>query len=127
MNIFKRFIIFCIVGGSGALIELLFFNLFYLFTIFSISKFIGLVFALTFNFIINRTFTFSASNGKKRGQIMRYLLVYSIALSLNYLTSLFINNLLGGGVISANVAAIAGILVSIPITFFGSNYFIFKS
>lgn len=122
----KRFIYFCIVGGTGAFIELITFNILYLFCNFPISKLFALLIALTFNFTINRNFTFSASLGKKMKQIPRYVLVYSIGILVNYGSSILINNLIGKNVILANISVAAGIILAIPITFLGSAYWVFK-
>lgn len=122
----KKFISFCFVGGAGAFIELSTFNVLYLFFNFPISKLFALLLALTFNFTINRNFTFSASSGKKRKQIPRYIIVYSLGIAVNYGSSVLINKLLGGDVIFANISVIAGIILAIPVTFLGSAYWVFK-
>jgi dolichol-phosphate mannosyltransferase len=122
----KKFIAFCLVGGTGAAIELIMFNVVYILFSFHVSKFIALLIALTFNFIINRKYTFSASSGKKRKQIPRYVFVYSLGIVINYSSSLLINKILGGSILFANISVAAGIVIAIPITFIGSAYWVFK-
>lgn len=126
MKKIKKFILFCFAGGIGALTEIVFFNLFFLFSVFFISKFFALVFALSINFSINRNLTFSAKNERRRKQIPRYVLLYSFSTIINYFFSVFLNSILGGGLFYANLSVIAGILIGIPINFFGSLYWVFK-
>jgi putative flippase GtrA len=117
---------FCIAGGIGAFIELVFFNIFFLFLAFPLSKLFALIIALSINFNINRNFTFSAQSEKRKKQIPKYLIVYSFAILINYLSSLLANYLLGNGILYANISAIIGILIGIPITFLGSLFWVFK-
>ncbi len=122
----KRFLFFCLVGGTGALIELISFNVFHIFFNFALSKLFGLILALSFNFSVNRNITFSASSGKKKKQILKYIIVYSLSISLNYLVSVSFNNFLNDGFFYSNLSVILGILAGLPINFFGSLYWVFN-
>jgi len=127
MREINKFLIFCLVGGTGATIELIIFNLLFYFLNFPSSKLIGLLASLTFVFLMNRNITFSASKGKRRKQIPRYILIYFIGILLNYVSSILANQILGEGLFYRNFSVIIGILIGIPITFLGSKYWVFKS
>lgn len=127
MKNFKKFIYFCVMGSIGALIELGVFNLLYIYLSFEISKLVGLATALSLNFSLNRNITFSANNKKKSTQIFRYAIVYFIAILTNYSISVFLKHTLGCSIWSANLSVIAGIIAGIPITFFGSLYWVFNT
>ncbi len=126
----KKFILFCLVGGSGVVIETLIFN-FFLFLGFSfyLAKFVGLFFSITFVFFINRRVTFKAHNFKITGQIKRFLVLYLCAGIVNFSISSAMHHLLGGNdlFMYGNLASFIGILSAVPITFFGSNFWVFKN
>jgi len=125
MGLKKKFFSFCFAGASGALLELLSFNLFFIFLGFSTSKILALIIALSLNFTINRNITFLARSGRVTKQFVRYLIVYSIAIAVNLSVSIITNSFLGPGTLNANIATAAGIAFAIPITFFGSLYWVF--
>jgi len=109
------------VGGLAALVELGIFNLIYLFgNIFILSKIIGILVALCFNFVINRKFTFFATNGLLKKQIPQFLTVYGVAFVVNVSVSYIVNVVLPSGSLYANISAASGILAQIPVSFFGS-------
>ena len=121
MSIIRKFISFCTVGGLAALVELGIFNLIYLFgNIFILSKIIGILVALCFNFVINRKFTFFATNGLLKKQIPQFLTVYGVAFVVNVSVSYIVNVVLPSGSLYANISAASGILAQIPVSFFGS-------
>jgi putative flippase GtrA len=126
MELKKKFFSFCFAGASGAIVELVSFNLFFIFLAFMPSKILSLAIALTLNFILNRNFTFKAYSERKRKQFSRYLAVYAVAIVVNLSVSLLMNNILGNGAINANIATATGIVAAIPITFFGSLHWVFK-
>ena len=126
MGLKKKFFSFCFAGASGALLELLSFNIFFLFMAFMPSKILSLTLALALNFIINRNITFVARSGRITKQFTRYVIVYAVAITVNLSVSFLMNNLLGNGAINANIATIAGIAAAIPITFLGSLHWVFK-
>jgi putative flippase GtrA len=126
MKIKKRFFVFLFAGILGAIVEILSFNLFFLKLDFFPSKIIALIMALSLNFSINRTVTFLASSGKMHKQAIRYITVYSIAIIINISSSYIANLILGKGFYRSNLAVAIGILVAIPITYFGSLFWVFK-
>lgn len=127
MKTMKKFIYFCGAGVSGATVELGVFNLVFLFSPFWLSKIIALFIALSLNFIINRNLTFSATYSKKRVQIIRYAIVYSVSILVNFTTSIAFRGILGDGFFTSNLSVILGIIAGIPITFFGSLYWVFNN
>jgi putative flippase GtrA len=126
MGLKKKFFSFCFAGASGALLELVSFNIFFIFLTFMPSKILSLALALTLNFAINRNITFLACSGKITKQLSRYLIVYTIAIIINLSISFLMNMYLGAGTINANIATASGIAAAIPITFLGSLYWVFK-
>jgi putative flippase GtrA len=126
MSTKKKFFTFCFAGGVGAVIEIIFFNIFFLFLSFEYSKAFALILALSINFLINRNITFLANSGKIHKQMFKYALVYSIAICVNFTMSLIVMSLLSPGKINGNIAAVSGIISAIPISFFGSLYWVFK-
>ena len=126
-NIWK-FVIFCFVGGSSALIDLIVFNIAYTFfgLFFIGSRIVATMIAVVYNFTMNRNFTFGAKKQSIKKQTLRYSVVYSISIGTNWLVSFFVLGLLGESVLNANIASVAGIAVSIPIGFFGSLLWAFK-
>ena len=122
----RKFLSFCFAGASGALLELISFNIFFLYLAFAPSKVLSLILALSLNFTINRNITFLARSGKITKQFARYITVYTLAIAINLSVSLLMNNFLGSGAINANIATVTGIAAAIPITFFGSLHWVFK-
>jgi len=128
MRLRYKFFWFCVVGGTGALIELFVFNvMFFLGLVFAVSKFIGLFLSLCFNFITNRNFTFSARSEKMRVQAMRYAVVYAIAFLVNFFSSLLFVSFLNHSTLEANIASALGVVCAIPVTFLGSLLWIFRN
>lgn len=126
MGLKKKFLSFCFAGASGAILELISFNIFFLFLTFFPSKILSLSLALSLNFTINRNITFFARSGKITKQFTKYLIIYTIAIIINLSVSLLMNSVLGNGTINANIATVIGIVAAIPITFFGSLHWVFK-
>jgi len=123
----KKFICFCFVGGASALIDLSFFNLFFWLGItFILCRIFAIGISMIFNFTINRNITFSAKGRAIHYQIVKYLIVYAVSIGVNLLTSLIVIMILGENTLNANIAAVSGILVGIPISFFGSLLWTFK-
>jgi putative flippase GtrA len=125
---FKKFLMFCFVGATSALIHLIIFNFFRFWV--EISFFISLVFAISisivYNFFMNRNITFSAKCHPIKKQLPRYIIVYGLSIGTNIITALTIKTILGIGVLQENIAAIGGIALSIPVSFLGSLFWTFK-
>jgi len=128
MKTILKFIVFCLVGGTAALIDLLFFNLFFfVYSNFILSRILSISIAIIYNFFMNRNITFSAKRYSLKKQIFKYIFVYILAGIINLLVGITLINLFGEGVVQANIAAVAGIIISIPFSFFGSLLWVFKN
>jgi len=138
---YHKFIVFCFVGVTSALIHLIVFNIF--FKIFNIylkfnflffgatinyvfSTIMGIVISIIYNFSMNRNITFSAKHETVIKQLPRHFIVYASSISVGFIVGLIALNLLGENTINANIANVLGILASIPISFFGSMLWTFK-
>lgn len=138
---FWRFVVFCFVGGTSALIHLIVFNVF--FWVFNnisnnsgflfgasrnyvIATIIAIAISISYNFTMNRNITFSAKQEPAKKQIPRYAVVYALSIGVNFIVSLLVISLIGENTFNANIATFSGIIVSIPISFFGSLLWTFK-
>lgn len=139
-NIWK-FIVFCFVGGTSALIHLIVFNIFFIifnntlkldFLIFGatinyiFATIMGLLVSITYNFLMNKNITFSAKNESIKRQVPRFALIYAFSIIIGFVINLFVLNLLGENIINANIATFSGLIASIPISFFGSLLWTFR-
>lgn len=123
-----KFLLFCFVGGIATLLDLVSFNIVFTYTsLFIFSRIIGIAFSMVWNFTANRVMTFQAKEGKISLQLIKYLIVYGIAMSLNVLVSWGAYQLIGPGILQANIAAILGFIISIPTAFFGSLLWAFNT
>jgi putative flippase GtrA len=119
--------LFCFAGGIATLIDLLFFNIFFIASsIFVLSRIGGILVSMIFNFIFNRNLTFKARNKKVKNQAWKFIILYAFSMSANVLVGKGVLLLLNDSLLSANIAAIAGLAVSIPISFLGSMLWVFK-
>lgn len=137
-----RFIVFCFVGGTSALIHLIVFNIFFKLInlyyktniiIFGVSlsyiigTLMGIFISIIYNFSMNRNITFAAKHEPVRKQIPKYIVVYAVSISVNFIVGILILNLLGENTLNANIATLCGILVSIPVSFIGSLLWTFRN
>ncbi len=123
-----KFIKFCFVGGTSALLGLIFFNIFFWFGLdFVVCVLLSMSLSIIYNFSVNRNLTFKARKIPIKKQVWKYGIVYFISQGINLLVSILMRNLLGEGVLQANMAVITGIAVSIPFSFFGSLLWVFKN
>jgi putative flippase GtrA len=122
-----KFIAFGIVGLMATCIDILFFNIFYFIKFpFIIARYSAILVSMIFNFTTNRNVTFSARHKKAHTQAWKFVILYILSMSTNVFVGWGILQILGETTLTANIAAIAGIAVSIPINFFGSLYWVFK-
>jgi len=141
-KIFWKFVIFCFVGVTSALIHLAVFNVFFLIFNYSIKSsaflfgasmnyiiatVIAILISIIYNFSMNRNITFNAKHESVKKQIPKYAVIYTISITVNFLTSIIMISLLGENTLNANIATVCGILASIPISFIGSLLWTFKS
>jgi len=125
-NTFIKFMKFCFVGLTSALLSLVVFNiLFYYGSNFTVSLIFGILFSIMYNFIMNREVTFS-SRSKLRKQIFRYGIVYIISQGINFLVSTIMVLLIGKETVYANFSVLIGIAVSIPFSFLGHLLWTFR-
>ena len=123
-----RFLFFCFVGGTATLIHILAFN-FFRFLIdlsFVTSLILAVLSSIVYNFSMNRNITFSAKGHSIKKQLPKYLIVYTISISVEFFTALFMKSILGEGFIQENIALFVSYAVAIPISFFGSLLWAFK-
>jgi putative flippase GtrA len=126
-GIIKKIFFFGVTGGVATLIDLLFFNLFFIISsMFVLSRVGGILISMIFNFTSNRNITFKAKGGKIPKQAIKFLVLYGISMGANVLTGKLVLSLLEESLFSANIAAISGLMVSIPISFFGLMFWVFK-
>ena len=127
MKKFWKFTCFCFVGFTVFVLDWIFFNFFYGIGLgFIISNTFSWIIAVVFNFTMNRNLTFSARGHSIKKQLFRWFVIYILAFLVRISYGGFILFLLGDGVFHANIALISGILVSIPISFLGSLFWVFK-
>ena len=124
---FLRFGFFCFIGGASFLIDWSFFNFFYNFGIsFVVAVTLSFCISMIFNFSVNRNITFSARGQRVRRQIYRWLIIYFIAFLIRVGSGKVILILLGESLFVANIAFIIGVVLAIPVSFFGSLLWAFK-
>ncbi len=126
-SVLKKIFFFGVTGGIATLIDLLFFNIFFILSsAFVLSRMGGIIVSILFNFTSNRNITFKAKKGKIPKQITKFLILYAISMGANVLTGKIVLSLLNDSLLSANIAAISGLIVSIPISFLGLMFWVFK-
>ena len=124
---FLRFVFFCFVGGTSALIDMVTFNIFFFVGLhFIVSRLLATGISIVYNFSMNRNITFGAGGHAIHGQMARYAVVYAIAIGVNLGVSILVLYILGENTLNANIAAISGIIVSIPISYLGSLLWAFR-
>lgn len=127
INGFWKFVVFCFVGAGAFLIDLGVFNIFYkIIGIFEIAITISFIVSMIFNFSVNRNLTFRARGQSVLKQAPKWLLVYVVAFFARLILGKIIIMMLGNSVLTANIAFISGLAISIPISFLGSLYWAFK-
>ncbi len=122
-----KFISFGVVGVLAFFLDWVIFNfVFYLTKFFLFSLALGWVVSMTFNFTINRNYTFGAKGHHMGKQLYRWLIVHAVAFLARAGMGKLVLMVLGGGTLNANIAFFSGLIVSIPTTFFGSLWWVFK-
>lgn len=128
MRIRYKFLVFCFVGGIAAIIDFLFFNLFFAWVGFGfvISRILGILISMIWNFTMNKYITFKSKKGNIKKQVGKYLTSYGITMALNVLVGWIVLKLIGESWINGNIAVAAGLAVSIPLNFIFSLFWTFK-
>lgn len=118
---------FLFVGGIATLIDIIMFNIYFILSnLFVISRTGAIATSMIWNFIMNKKFTFN-SQGKISSELIRWLIVYIVSMSSNILISSLTYLIIGPGTIEANIAIILGLIISIPIAYLGSKYWVFTN
>lgn len=124
----KKIVLYCFTGGVATLIDLIFFNIFFFLTSgFVISRIGGILISIAFNFTFNRNVTFQARHTKAHHQLWKFFIVYGISMTANVLVGKLVLSFLNSSTLSANIAAISGLAVSIPLGFLGLMFWVFRN
>ena len=121
-----QFVKFLIVGGIGAIINLLvlfsmteFLNIYYIF-----SEVIAFFIALTHNYIVNKLWTFKENFSDKSFQkYLQYVIVSLISLCINLSILFILSDLVKLWYIFAEIFAV---MISSLINFFGNKFWTFR-
>jgi len=127
MKVSKKFLLFCIFGLIAAGIDFLAFNIYLFFSsMFVISRVGGILTSFLFTFSVNRNITFKSKNKKIKTQFSKFVMLYAISMALNTLTGLaIISAFQRESLLIANIAAVAGTLVSMTLNYLGSKHLVF--
>ncbi len=133
MNIKRipKFITFCFVGGIATFIDFVVFNTFAYFLGNSflmpqISRVLGIVVSMIWNFTMNRNVTFCAKEGSIKSQLPKWLIVYGITALINLAIFSLVISQTGNSLLGRNIAFLCGTGASIILNFFGSLFWTFK-
>jgi dolichol-phosphate mannosyltransferase len=133
-----QFIKFCLIGGSGMVVDLtavyLSMQIFMISGIISTpyrfrsARVIGYVFAVTSNFLLNRKFTFpEAGQGNIHRQYLSFFIVSLLGFIVNFSISVYLHEHIAFFNKYYLLAAFMGILGGTLINFSGSKLFVFKN
>jgi putative flippase GtrA len=114
---------FCVVGGSGYVINVGLFTLAYRSLPYPIAFVIAFVVAATSNFIWNRVWTFRIEHGVPHVQYARFLAVSLLALAIDLVALALLVEVFG---VHKPVAAAIAIVVATPISFLGNKLWSFR-
>ena len=115
---------FCVVGGSGYIINVGLFTLFYRDLPYPIAFVLAFVVAATSNFIWNREWTFKIEHGEPHVQYARFLAVSLLALAIDLAALALLVEVVG---LHKPVAAAIAIVVATPISFLGNKLWSFAA
>jgi putative flippase GtrA len=114
---------FCVVGGSGYVINVGLFTLAYRDLPYLIAFMIAFGIAATSNFISNRVWTFRIEHGVPHVQYARFLAVSLLALGIDLVALAVLVEVFG---VHKPVAAAIAIVVATPISFLGNKLWCFR-
>jgi dolichol-phosphate mannosyltransferase len=114
---------FCVVGGSGYVINVGLFTILYHDVPYAIAFVIAFVVAATNNFIWNRVWTFKIEHGVPHVQYARFLAVSLLALGIDLVCLALLVEQAG---MRKPVAAAISIVVATPISFLGNKLWSFR-
>ena len=127
MKVSKKFLFFCIFGLIATAIDLFAFNVYLFFSgIFVISRIGGILTSFLFTFSVNRNITFKSQNKKVKTQFSKFVTLYAVSMALNTLVGFaIISAFQTQSLLIANIAAVAGILISMTLNYLGSKHWVF--
>jgi dolichol-phosphate mannosyltransferase len=114
---------FCVVGGSGYVINVGLFTLLYRDLPYPIAFVLAFVVAATSNFVWNRVWTLNIEHGEPHVQYARFLAVSVLALAIDLVALALLVEVAG---LHKPVAAAIAIVVATPISFLGNKLWSFK-
>src|SRR3954467_12140605 len=114
---------FCVVGGSGYVINVGLFTIAYQHLPYLIAFIIAFVVAATRNFFLNRVWTFRIEHGVPHVQYARFLAVSVLALLIDLVALALLVEVFG---VHKPVAAAIAIVVATPISFLGNKLWSFR-
>ncbi len=119
----RQLLRYCIVGGTGYLVNLVAFLIADRSTPYTVAFVIAFVLAATCNFSLNRAWTFRVSHGVPHHQYARFLTVSGVALCLDLAV---LRALVEAGGMAKVPAAALAILVAMPVSFLGNKLWTFQ-
>jgi len=114
---------FCVVGGSGYVINVGLFWLAYRDLPYMVAFMIAFAVAATNNFIWNRVWTFKIEHGVPHVQYARFLAVSLLALAIDLSALAVLVEVMG---VHKPIAAAIAIVVAAPISFLGNKLWSFR-
>ena len=114
---------FCVVGGSGYVINVGLFWLAYRDLPYMVAFMIAFAVAATNNFIWNRVWTFKIEHGVPHVQYARFLAVSLLALAIDLSALAVLVEVMG---VHKPIAAAIAIVVATPISFLGNKLWSFR-
>jgi putative flippase GtrA len=114
---------FCVVGGSGYVINVGLFTIAYKHMAYPIAFVLAFIVAATNNFIWNRVWTFKVEHGVPHVQYARFLAVSVLALAIDLIALTFLVEVVG---MHKTVAAAIAIVLATPISFLGNKLWSFR-
>ena len=121
----RKFLIYLSVGGATFIIYMAFIALAVeiLNSDYRVGVSVAYLFAVTFHFFANRTFTFRAANLSLVDQSIRYIAI----LILNYLITLMMVSFCVGNLgFSPYIGAFFAIVLTVGVGYFASNFWVFR-
>jgi dolichol-phosphate mannosyltransferase len=114
---------FCVVGGSGYVVNVGLFWLAYRDLPYMVAFVIAFAVAATNNFIWNRVWTFKIEHGVPHVQYARFLAVSLLALAIDLAALALLVEVVG---VHKPIAAAIAIVVATPISFLGNKLWSFR-
>jgi len=123
----SRLLRFCCVGGTGVVVDLLTLNVLLVLTgHFRVSRAVAILVAMTWNFVLNRRYTFGhARGGGWLAQYLRFVATCLLGGLINWWVSSLLVTCRPGSVLWVQASALAGIVCGTLSNFLFANYLVF--